>query len=107
VTADVPGKMIQETEEEFAKGAMGGSEGRRFERVNYARSEVQLEKQAKGRVHISWDEARRAETERERARQACCKPIPANPLKLIAANFSSELPKLKATALRFLSVKFH
>jgi hypothetical protein len=64
------------------------------------------QEQVKRRVHITWNEAQRAEAERETVRRARYKSTPApNLLKLIAANFSRELPKLKATALRFLSVK--
>lgn len=67
-----------------------------------------MEEPTEKRVHIRWAEAWRAETERERARQACCKPIPtSNLLKLFAVKLSRELPRLKATALRFLSVKPH
>jgi len=70
-----------------------------------------MEKQAKQdharkTLHITWNEAQRAEAERERIRRAGCKSIPApSLLKLIAAGVSRELPKLKATALRFVSAK--
>ncbi len=64
--------------------------------------------QAKKTVHITWNEAQRAEAERETVRRARYKSIPApNLLKLIADGVSRELPKLKATALRFVSVKNH
>jgi hypothetical protein len=66
------------------------------------------QEQAKKTVHITWKEAQRAEAERETARRARYKSIPApNLLKLVAASVSRELPKLKATALRFVSVKNH
>jgi hypothetical protein len=76
-------------------------------------SEVGMEKQtkqeqAKKTVHITWNEAQRAEVERETVRRARYRSIPApNLLKLMAASVSRELPKLKATALRFVSVKNH
>jgi hypothetical protein len=64
--------------------------------------------QAKKTVHITWSEAQRAEAERETLRRTRYKPIPApNLLKAITASVSRELPKLKATALRFVSVKNH
>jgi hypothetical protein len=64
--------------------------------------------QAKKTVHITWNEAQRAETERETMRRARYKTIPArNLLKLIGASVSRELPKLKAAALRIVSVKNH
>ena len=66
------------------------------------------QEQAKKTVHITWNEAQRAETEREAVRRARYKSIPApNLLKVIAASVSRELPKLKATALRFVNVKNH
>ncbi len=66
------------------------------------------QEQAKKTVHITWNEAQRAEVERETVRRARYKSIPQpNLLKLIAATVSRELPKLKATALRFVSVKNH
>ena len=59
-------------------------------------------------VHITWNEAQRAEAERETLRRERYKSIPApNLLKLIAASVSRDLPKLKAAALRFMSVKNH
>jgi hypothetical protein len=66
------------------------------------------QEQTKRTVHITWSEAQRADAERETVRRARYKSIPApNLLKLIAANVSRELPKLKATAFRFLSIKNH
>jgi hypothetical protein len=76
-------------------------------------SEVRMEtstrqEQAKKTVHITWNEAQRAETARETMRRARYKTIPApSLLKLFAASVSRELPKLKAAALRFVSVKNH
>ena len=59
-------------------------------------------------AHITWNEAQRAETERETLRRARYKSIPApNLLKRIAASVSRDLPKLKATARRFMSLKNH
>ena len=59
-------------------------------------------------VHITWNEAQRADAERESVRRARYKSNPApNLLKVIAASVSRELPKLKATALRFVSMKNH
>ena len=66
------------------------------------------QEQAKKTIHITWNEAQRAETARETVRRGRYKTIPTrNLLKLIAASVSSELPKLKAAALRFVSVKNH
>jgi hypothetical protein len=66
------------------------------------------QEQAKKTVHITWNEAQRAEAERETVRRERYKSIPApNVLKVIAASVSRKLPKLKATALRFVSVKNH
>jgi hypothetical protein len=63
---------------------------------------------AKKTIHFTWTEAQRAEAEREKVRRARYKSLPApNLLRLIAANLSKELPKLKATAMRFWSVKNH
>jgi hypothetical protein len=52
--------------------------------------------EAKKTVHITWEDAHRAETERDKARQACCRSIPPNRLKLTAVDDSRELRKLKA-----------
>ena len=40
--------------------------------------------ETKKTVHITWEEARRAETQRDQARQTCCPSIPPNRLKLTA-----------------------
>jgi len=59
-------------------------------------------------VHITWNEARRAEAEREKLKEARCTSIPVpNRLKVMAAHLFKDLPKLKAAALRLLSVKPH
>ena len=64
--------------------------------------------QARKVVHITWKDAQQAEAERETLRRARYKSIPApNLLKLVSARISKELPKLKATALRFVNVKNH
>lgn len=75
--------------------------------------EVGMEKhrkheQVKKTVHITWNQAQRAEAEREAERRERYKSIPVpNPLKVFAASLSRQVPKLKATALRFVSVKNH
>jgi hypothetical protein len=70
--------------------------------------EIKVEEQTERKVHLLWAEAWQAETERERAKQAGCKPVPpSNPLRIFAAKVYGEIPKLKATALRFLSVRSH
>jgi hypothetical protein len=64
------------------------------------------QEQVKKIVHVTWNEAQRAEAERETVRRARYKSIPSpNLLRVIAASVSRELPKLKA--LRFWSVKNH
>jgi hypothetical protein len=66
------------------------------------------QEQTKKTVHVTWNEAQRAEAERETVRRARYQPVPApNLLKFVAARVSKELPKLKATALRFVSTKNH
>jgi hypothetical protein len=63
---------------------------------------------AKKMVHITWNQAQRADAERETVRRARYKSSPPpNLLKLIAASVSRDLPKLKAAALRFVSMKNH
>ena len=67
-----------------------------------------MQEQARRTVHITWIEAQRAEKEREKLRQARYNSVPVPSLRrLVAAHFSTDLPKLKATALRLLSVKSH
>jgi hypothetical protein len=86
---------------------------RALEADSEVESEVRMKTQtkqepAKKTVHITWTEAQRAETERENLRRARYKSTPApSLLKLISANFSKELPRLKATALRFFSMNDH
>ena len=66
------------------------------------------QEQAKKIVHITWNQAQRADAERESVRRARYKSSPPpNLLKLIAASVSRDLPKLKAAALRFMSMKNH
>ena len=66
------------------------------------------QEQAKKMVHITWNQAQRADAERESVRRARYKSSPPpNLLKLIAASVSRDLPKLKAAALRFVSMKNH
>jgi hypothetical protein len=79
------------------KMGIGVSSGRRFE----------MEGQAKKPVHITWQEAVRAEAERDQARQARCRPLPPSRLQLITEDTSRDLPKLKASALRLWDVNFN
>ncbi len=58
-------------------------------------------------VHITWEEAHRAETQRDKARQTCCRSIPPNRMKLTAVYVSRDLRKLKASALRLWDVTFN
>jgi len=83
------------------------SEGKnRVERIDRAASEAQGEqrKRTRGAVHFTWDQAWRAESEREQARLSSCNDIPtAGPFTLFAANVARELPKIKARAFRYFS----
>ena len=63
--------------------------------------------ETKKTVHITWEEARRAETQRDMARQTCCRSIPPNRMKLTAVYVSRDLRKLKASALRLWDVTFN
>jgi hypothetical protein len=63
--------------------------------------------EAKKTVHITWEQAHRVETERDRARQTCCRSIPPNRMKLTAVYVSRDLRKLKASALRLWGVTFN
>jgi hypothetical protein len=54
--------------------------------------------EAKKTVHISWEDAHRAETERDKARQTCCRSIPPSRMKLTTVYDSSDLRRLKASA---------
>ena len=63
--------------------------------------------EAKKPVHITWEEAHRAETERDKARQRCCRSIPPNRMKLTTVYVSRDLRKLKASALRLWDVMFN
>ena len=60
--------------------------------------------ETKKAVHITWEEAHRAETQRDKARQTCCRSIPPNRMKLTAVYVSRDLRKLKASALRLWDV---
>lgn len=66
-----------------------------------------MEGQAKKPVHITWEEAVRAEAEQDKARQARCRSLPPSRMKLITEDVSSDLPKLKASALRLWDVNFN
>ena len=63
--------------------------------------------ETKKAVHITWEEAHRAETERDKARQTCCRSIPPNRMKLTGGYVSRDLRKLKASALRLWDVTFN
>ena len=63
--------------------------------------------ETKKAVHITWEEAHRAETERDKARQTCCRSIPPNRMKLTGGYVSRDLRKLKASALRLWEVTFN
>ena len=66
-----------------------------------------MEGQAKKPVHITWQEAVRAEAERDKARQARCRSLPPSRMKVITEDISRDLPKLKASALRLWDVNFN
>ena len=66
-----------------------------------------MEGQAKKPVHITWEEAVRAEAEQDKARQAQCRPLPPSRMKGITEDVSRDLPKLKASALRLWDVNFY
>jgi len=61
--------------------------------------------ETKKAVHITWEEAHRAETERDKARQTCCRSIPPN--RITTVYVSRDLRKLKASALRLWEVTFN
>jgi hypothetical protein len=63
--------------------------------------------ETKKRVHITWEEARRAETQRDKARQMCCRAIRPNRMNLTAVYVSRALRKLKASALHLWDVTFN
>jgi hypothetical protein len=63
-----------------------------------------MENQAKKPVHISWENARRAEAERDKARQATCKPIPPGRIKLITIHLSRDFSKLRTSVRRLWKV---
>ena len=65
-----------------------------------------MEGQAKKPVHITWEEAVRAEAEQDKARQALCRSLPPSRMKVTEDVFS-DLPKLKASALRLWDVNFN
>ena len=63
--------------------------------------------ETKKTVHITWEEAHRAETQRDKARQTCCRSIPPNRLEPSDVYVSRDLRKLKASALRLWDVTFN
>ena len=63
--------------------------------------------ETKKTVHITWEEAHRAETQRDKARRTCCGSIPPNRLKPTAGYVSRDLRKVKASALRLWDVTFN
>ncbi len=66
-----------------------------------------MEGQAKKPVHITWEEAVQAEAEQDKARQARCRSLPPSRMKVITEDVSSDLPKLKASALHLWDVNFN
>jgi hypothetical protein len=66
-----------------------------------------MEEQTKKTVHITWQDAVRAEAEQDKARQAQCRPLPPSRMKVITEDVSRDLPKLKASALRLWDVNFN
>ena len=66
-----------------------------------------MEGQAKKPVHITWQEAVRAEAEQDKARQARCRSLPPSRMKVITEDVSSDLPKLTASALGLWDVNFN
>ena len=63
--------------------------------------------ETKKAVHITWEEAHRAETERDKARQTCCRSISPNRMNLTTVYVFRDLRKLKASALRLWDVTFN
>lgn len=66
-----------------------------------------MEGQTKKPVHITWEDAVRAEAEQDKARQARCRSLPPSRIKVITDDVSSDLPKLKASARHLWDVNFH
>lgn len=66
-----------------------------------------MEEQAKKPVHITWEEAVRAEAEQDKARQSRCRSLPPSRLKVITEDVSRDLRKLKASALCLWDVPFN
>jgi hypothetical protein len=80
------------------------NEDGRAAELNPTTSEVQLDGSFKRQNHISWNDAWRAENDRERARLISCNQIPtAGPIALLAANVARELPNIKARAFRYFT----
>ena len=63
-----------------------------------------MEQRAKKAVHISWEEAYRAEAEREKARQMRCRPIPPTQIEVIEDEIRAGLSKIKTSALHLSCV---
>ena len=66
-----------------------------------------MEGQAKKPVHITWEEAVRAEAEQDKARQVRCRSLPPSRMKVITEEVSSDLPILKASALHLWDMHFN
>ncbi len=66
-----------------------------------------MEEQAKKTVHITWQDALRAEAEQDKARQARCRSLPPSRMKVITEDVSRDLRKLKASALCLWDVNFN
>jgi hypothetical protein len=67
---------------------------------------LNMEQRAKKAVHISWEEAYRAEAEREKARQMRCRPILPTQVELIEGKIRTSLSKVKTSALHPSLVTF-
>lgn len=66
-----------------------------------------MDKQATKTVHITWEEAQRAEMERDKARQTSCRSMPPSRMNLIPVFISRDFSKLKASALRLWDATFN
>jgi hypothetical protein len=65
-----------------------------------------MEKPGKKAVHIAWEEAYRAEAEREKARQMRCVSIPPTQSEVIAGKIVTRLSRIKTSAQHFSRVMF-
>lgn len=58
-------------------------------------------------VHISWEDAYRAEVEREKARQMRCRPIPPTQIEVMAGKLLMGFSKIKTSAPHLFSLTFN